>query len=53
MIAIKNKDSIRKMERAGQLLREVFCLLSGVLKPGITTLDIDCLIESVLKMGVL
>ena len=49
MIAIKNKDSIRKMERAGQLLQEVFCLLSGVLKPGITTLDIDCLIESELK----
>jgi methionyl aminopeptidase len=49
MIKIKNKLSIQKMEEAGSLLVEIFEELQGMIKPGITTLEIDDLIAKKLK----
>ena len=41
MITIKNKVSLRKMERAGQLLAEIFEEIQPLLRPGVSTLEID------------
>jgi methionyl aminopeptidase len=49
VIVIKNKASIRKMEQAGALLAELFKQLSQLVKPGISTLDLDRAIEAYLK----
>ena len=49
MIIIKNKVSISKMEIAGRLLVEIFELLNDIVKPGISTLDIDSFIAKELK----
>jgi methionyl aminopeptidase len=46
MIKIKNKDSIRKMEQAGQLLVEIFDEIAPLIKPGISTFEIDKEIEA-------
>lgn len=49
MITIKNKFSIYKMEVAGALLNEIFEGIFPVLKPGMTTLELDALIAAELK----
>ncbi len=49
MINIKNKSSIQKMEKAGSLLAEILLKVSEILKPGISTLEIDSWIENELK----
>ena len=49
MILIKNKASIMKMEVAGKLLSGVFDEISGILKSGVTTADIDSWIDLELK----
>ncbi len=49
MITIKNKASIRKMEEAGTLLAAIFFDISALIKPGISTLEIDAWIEQQLK----
>src|SRR5271169_3559382 len=41
MITIKNKASIQKMEEAGRLLSHIFQDLVSVIRPSISTLDID------------
>jgi methionyl aminopeptidase len=41
MIIIKNKDTIRKMEEAGQLLLQLFEIIDQQLIPGVNTLEID------------
>lgn len=41
MITIKNKASITKMERAGELLSSIFDELALVIRPGMSTLEID------------
>lgn len=52
MITLKNKASIRKMEEAGQLLLQIFDGLEGVIKPGVTTGEVDAWIESqIVKFG--
>jgi methionyl aminopeptidase len=45
MITIKNKSSIAKMETAGRLLSTIFAGLPTLMRPGITTLEIDTWIE--------
>jgi methionyl aminopeptidase len=45
MITIKNKVVIRKMEQAGQLLLEIFDELAAVIRPGMSTLELDQWIE--------
>ena len=49
MITIKNKASIRKMEQAGSLLVEMFEEVTPMIKPGLTTFDLDQAIETLIK----
>jgi len=49
MITIKNSDAIAKMRIAGNLLAQMFEILTPQIVSGITTIDIDSLIESYLK----
>ena len=49
MITIKNKMAISKMEEAGALLSSIFALLEKIIKPGISTFDIDAYIADELK----
>ncbi len=50
MITIKNKAAIRKMEEAGRLLIEIFDQIPALLKPGLSTLELDLWIEEQQKM---
>jgi len=49
MISIKNKTSISKMFQAGRLLAEMFKMLEPLIRPGVSTLKIDSLIENYLN----
>lgn len=49
MITIKNKYAIEKMTIAGQLLANMFNLLPDIIKPEITTLQINNWIDDYLK----
>ena len=49
MIAIKNKASIKKMETAGGLLAAILEDISELIKPGVSTLQLDQWIELELK----
>lgn len=54
MIVIKNKDSIRKMKKAGGLLVEIFDEIVSLIKPGVSTLELDIEIETrIIKKGLL
>ena len=46
MIVIKNKSSLKKMCKAGELLLDVFHEVKQILVPGISTLEIDTWIET-------
>ena len=41
MIVIKNKAAIRKMRQAGALLSKIFDKMGSMMRPGVTTLEID------------
>lgn len=49
MIHIKNKISIQKMAQAGSLLSEILDSVNQLMKPGISTAEIDAWIEAQLK----
>lgn len=49
MIVIKNKLALTKMEKAGQLLSALFVELPGLVRPGVSTLEIDAWIEQQLR----
>jgi len=49
MITIKNKVAIRKMEEAGQLLLQVFEVVSHKLAVGVSTLEVDSWIAQELQ----
>lgn len=49
MISIKNKVSISKMLRVGHLLAEMFKTLEQLVRPGMSALAIDSLIEDYLN----
>lgn len=52
MIKIKDKQAIAKMREAGKLLAGVFANLDSYIKEGISTLELDAVIESeMLKVG--
>jgi methionyl aminopeptidase len=50
MIHIKNKLSIQKMAHAGSLLSDVLTCVEQLVKPGISTAEIDAWIESQLQL---
>jgi methionyl aminopeptidase len=41
MVVIKSSQEIEKMRRAGQVVREVLELVRGMVKPGVTTLELE------------
>jgi len=49
MIIIKNKLAIQKMHNAGQLLADILDTVGSIIKPGMSTLEIDQWIEAQLK----
>jgi methionyl aminopeptidase len=49
MIHIKNKSSIAKMEAAGQLLAEIFNMISLYIHENVSTLELDAWIENQLR----
>lgn len=49
MIIIKTKDEILKMKEAGKILANVHKEIAQMIKPGITTMDIDEFVEAYLK----
>ena len=51
MIVIKNKASIQKMEEAGKLLSAIFNEMDVIIKPGISTLEIDTWIAEKLRLN--
>lgn len=48
MIIIKTKEQIAKMNEAGKLLAECHRLIAGMIKPGVTTMEIDQFVEKFL-----
>ena len=49
MIVIKTEEQIEKMKRAGELLADVHKEIGKMIKPGITTMEIDSFVEGYLK----
>ncbi|UNK17847.1 type I methionyl aminopeptidase [Paenibacillus sp. N3/727] len=49
MIIIKTEEQIAKMNKAGQLLAECHRQIAGMIKPGVTTMEIDQFVEKFLK----
>ena len=49
MISLKNPSQISKMRDAGKVLYEVLQSLREVIKPGISTKDIDILAEQLIR----
>lgn len=49
MIIIKSKDEIKKMKEAGKIIGKLFSVLKNMVKPGITTLELDSFAESFIK----
>src|SRR5882672_1433079 len=50
MIHIKNKISIQKMAQAGYLLAEIFESLEAKMQPGVSSAEIDALIDAQLQV---
>jgi len=49
LITIKNRDEIRIMQEANQIVAEVLTMLQDKVEPGITTLELDQLAESLCR----
>jgi methionyl aminopeptidase len=49
MITLKTKEQIEKMKKAGELLASCHREIAGMIKPGITPLEIDEFVEEYLK----
>lgn len=49
MIILKTKEEIEKMHQAGKLLAEVHRELRNIIKPGVSSLEIDSFVEEYLK----
>ncbi|WP_106767033.1 type I methionyl aminopeptidase [Paenibacillus faecalis] len=49
MIIMKTKEQIAKMKKAGELLAECHRQIAGMIRPGITTLEIDRFVEKFLE----
>lgn len=49
MIILKSKDEIKKMKEAGRIIGKLFSVLENMVKPGITTLELDSFAESFIK----
>ena len=45
MIKIKSKDEIKKMARASEIVKDLLFKLEDIVKPGVTTLELDIFAE--------
>jgi len=50
MIIVKDKSTIKKMKRAGQALAAIFSSMASIIRPGMSTLELDSWIEQELKL---
>lgn len=49
MITIKNNEEFAKMRRAGRIVAEVFELMRDMIKPGVTTAELDRAAEKLIR----
>ena len=49
MIIIKTKEEIQKMKKAGEILADTHKEIAKMIKPGISTMDIDRFVEDYLE----
>ena len=49
MISYKSEREIEKMRSAGQIIAQVFELVEEILKPGMTTLEVDAQVEELIR----
>ena len=49
MVILKTKEEIEKMKKAGELLARVHKEIAKIIKPGISTYEIDQFVEKYLK----
>jgi methionyl aminopeptidase len=49
MVVLKSSLEIEKMRRAGQVVREVLELVRGLVKPGVTTLDLEKAADALIR----
>ena len=52
MIKIKSKDEINKMVRAAEIVRDLLFELENIIKPGISTLELDSFSENFITTGI-
>jgi methionyl aminopeptidase len=45
MISLKTKSEIERMRKSGQVISSAFELLKGIIKPGVTTIELDRIVE--------
>jgi methionyl aminopeptidase len=49
MITIKSKTEIELMRKSGEIIAEIFEILKSEIKPGITTIELDRIVEDYIK----
>ncbi len=49
MVAIKSKSEIEKMKKAGAVTYGALCAVRDAIKPGVTTLELDLVVERYIK----
>lgn len=51
MISIKNVDQLAKMRSAGHLLYDVLCAAREAIRPGMTTMDLNNIVDLAIRKG--
>lgn len=51
MISIKNVDQLAKMRSAGHLLHDVLAAAREIIRPGITTMDVNAFVDEKIRKG--
>ena len=51
MISIKNPIQLAKMRSAGHLLHDVLCATREIIRPGMTTMDINAFVDEAIRKG--
>ena len=51
MISIKNPIQLAKMRSAGHLLHDVLCATREIIRPGMTTMDINAFVDEKIRKG--
>ena len=49
MITIKNRDDLAKIRKAGHIVAEVFELMQEMVRPGVTTAELNKAAEALIK----